>query len=108
MVFQPHRFTRTRDLFEDFCDVLSTEKHLLLLDVYPAGERPIPGTDTAALFAKISANSDQNIRHVKGVDEAVSVIAENVFDQGILLVLGAGDIATLGPRLIDEFGMTVH
>ncbi len=108
VVFQPHRFTRTRDLFEDFCDVLSTEKNLLLLDVYPAGERPIPGTDTAALFAKISANSDQNIRHVKDVDGAVSVIADNVFDQGILLVLGAGDIATLGPRLIDEFGMTVH
>jgi UDP-N-acetylmuramate--alanine ligase len=53
VVFQPHRYTRTRDLFDDFTEVLSTADVLLLTEVYPAGEAPIPGADGRALARAI-------------------------------------------------------
>jgi UDP-N-acetylmuramate--alanine ligase len=108
VVFQPHRFTRTRDLFKEFCDVLSSQNQLILLDVYPAGEAPIPGADTTALCSALVSDGNKNIKHVKDVDGVIPVIADSIFDNGIILILGAGDIATLGPALVEKFGKTVH
>jgi UDP-N-acetylmuramate--alanine ligase len=107
VVFQPHRYTRTRDLFSDFCDVLSSENNLILLDVYPAGENPIKDADTATLYSSLSLNVSMNIAHVKG-DEVYSVISDMVIDNGIILIMGAGDIATLGPGLMENFSNTIH
>lgn len=53
MVFQPHRYTRTRDLYDDFANVLTCVDALLMLDVYPAGEAPIPGADSRSLCRTI-------------------------------------------------------
>ncbi len=53
MVFQPHRYTRTRDLYDDFANVLTQVDALLMLDVYPAGEAPIPGADSRSLCRTI-------------------------------------------------------
>lgn len=107
VVFQPHRYTRTRDLFSDFCHVLSNANNLILLDVYPAGENPIKDADTATLYSSLSSNVSMNIAYVKG-SNIYSVISDMAIDNGILLIMGAGDIATLGPGLMENFNNTVH
>jgi UDP-N-acetylmuramate--alanine ligase len=108
VIFQPHRYTRTRALFNEFCDLLSREKNLILLDVYPAGEEPIQGADTVSLYNCLSVGDDKNFLHIKNVNEVYAVIPEMMFDNGIILIMGAGDIATLGPGLINNFGKTIH
>jgi UDP-N-acetylmuramate--alanine ligase len=108
VIFQPHRYTRTRALFNEFCDLLSREKNLILLDVYPAGEEPIQGADTVSLYNCLSVGDDKNFLHIKNVNEVYAAIPEMMFDNGIILIMGAGYIATLGPGLINNFGKTIH
>ena len=84
------------------------EKHLILLDVYPAGEAPIQGADTDSLYDSLSGGDNKNLLHVKNVDEVYAVIPDMMLDNGIILIMGAGDIATLGPGLINKFGKTIH
>ena len=104
VVFQPHRYTRTRDLFEEFCQVLSGLDTLIMLDVYPAGERPIKGADSRSLSRALRVRGEVEPILV-GNDEELQGVLENVIDTGdILLLLGAGDISSLGGRLLDAYG----
>ncbi len=101
LVFQPHRFTRTRDQFDAFARVLGDVDELVLTDVYAAGEAPIPGIDSDALARAISQRGGATIHRVGPVDEVV-VLLDNLLDDGdLLLLMGAGDVGRLGASLRD-------
>lgn len=101
VVFQPHRFTRTRDLFEDFCQVLSEVDALVMLEVYPAGEAPIGGADGRTLCRAIRARGRVDpvfVEKLAGVSDMLSGV---LADGDVLLVLGAGDVGNLAPELAE-------
>ncbi|MGI9230008.1 MAG: UDP-N-acetylmuramate--L-alanine ligase [Gammaproteobacteria bacterium] len=108
VVFQPHRYSRTRDLFEEFCAVLSPMQVLLILDIYPAGEPAISGIDSAALCDSIRVKGKVDPLHITAKDDLVEVLGEVVSDGDVLLILGAGDIGLLGQNLIRDYGTTLH
>ncbi len=99
VAFQPHRFSRTRDLFEDFARVLSDCDALVMTDVYAAGEEPIAGADGRALAAAIRARGKVNPVFVDDIDELLLSLPDLIRDGDILLTLGAGSIGTVGDRL---------
>ena len=104
VVFQPHRYTRTRDLFEDFTHVLSEVDSLLLLDIYPAGEAPIAGADSRALCRALRQRGQVEPIFVEKQEEINSLLASNVRDNDLLVVLGAGDVGVLAPLLMQQYG----
>ncbi len=105
VAFQPHRYSRTRDLLDDFSAVLSQVDALVLAEVYPAGEAPITGADARALARAIRARGRLDPVVVNSVGELPAALADIVHDGDLLLAMGAGDIGQLAPRLLrDGFG----
>lgn len=98
-VFQPHRYTRTRDLYEDFANVLSKVDLLLLLEVYPAGEEPIPGADSRSLCRSIRQRGHIEPIFVSSIDELPAILAEHLQDGDLVLTQGAGNVGTLAKEL---------
>ncbi len=101
LVFQPHRYSRTRDLFEDFSQVLSEVDELLLLEVYAAGEAPVANADSRSLCRSIRARGRVEPLFVAGGDELAKALAGRLRDGDILLTMGAGDIGAIAARLPD-------
>ncbi|MBW8189536.1 UDP-N-acetylmuramate--L-alanine ligase [Neiella marina] len=101
LVYQPHRYTRTRDLYEDFVDVLSQADVLLLLEVYSAGEEPISGADSRALCRTIRQRGKIDPVFVSGPDELPEVLADVLTDGDLVLTQGAGSVGALAKRLAD-------
>ena len=99
VVFQPHRYTRTRDLFEDFSQVLSEVDALVMLEVYPAGETPISGADGRALCRAIRARGQVDPVFVERLEELPAMLPGVLAAGDLLLILGAGDIGTVAPEL---------
>jgi len=102
VAFQPHRYTRTRDLFEDFVDVLATADRLLVLEVYAAGEAPIPGADARALCRAIRIRGKVDPVFVADPDQLLDVLGDIVEDDDILLLLGAGSIGRVAEQMVFE------
>jgi UDP-N-acetylmuramate--alanine ligase len=102
--FQPHRHTRTHDLFEDFTRVLSLPDAVVLFDTYAAGEAPILGSDTASLCHAIGAQGGVDPLHLGVPSELLPVLPALVRDGDIVLTLGAGSIGALAPLLLRELG----
>lgn len=99
LAFQPHRYTRTRDLFEDFCMVLSEPDVLVLLDVYSAGETPIPGADGRTLARAIRNRGQVDPVFVESVEQLPEALSGVLKDGDLLLTLGAGNIGALAAQL---------
>lgn len=99
VVFQPHRYTRTRDLFEDFSKVLSAADALIITEVYAAGEEHIAGADGRALCAAIRARGRVNPVFVEDLEELGESILDVVEDNDVLLTLGAGSIGAIAKNL---------
>jgi UDP-N-acetylmuramate--alanine ligase len=99
VVFQPHRYTRTRDLFEDFVGVLSKVDLLVLLDVYPAGEAPIAGADGRSLSRAIRLRGSVDPIFVSKTDGLAEVVAKLVAAGDVVLTLGAGNIGAVAMEL---------
>ncbi len=99
MVYQPHRYTRTRDLFQDFCNVLSLPDKLLLLDVYSAGEPFIQGADGVTLADAIKNRGEVDAIFVPQHDKLPSLFGTELKDGDVLLMQGAGNIGALAARL---------
>jgi UDP-N-acetylmuramate--alanine ligase len=95
LVFQPHRFSRTRDCFEDFAQVLAQADQLLLLEIYSAGETPIPGIDSRALCRAIRERGQLEPIYVPDVDSVQEVLGNIIQDNDIVLLQGAGNVGQL-------------
>ncbi|OGT34277.1 MAG: UDP-N-acetylmuramate--L-alanine ligase [Gammaproteobacteria bacterium RBG_16_51_14] len=103
VVFQPHRYSRTRDLFEDFTQILSQMDVLFLLDIYPAGEEPLAGADSRSLCRAIRLRGQVDPLFIEQRQDLFEVMSGLIRENDILLILGAGDIGTLAPQLHERF-----
>ncbi len=99
LAFQPHRFTRTRDLFEDFVRVLSRVDELVLADVYAAGESPIVAADGRALMRAIRVAGKIEPTFVDTADEIAAAVESRVLDGDVVITMGAGSVGGVAPRL---------
>jgi UDP-N-acetylmuramate--alanine ligase len=99
LAFQPHRFTRTRDLFEDFVRVLSTADELVLADVYPAGEPPIVAADGRSLARAVRVAGKVEPVFVEKSAEMRDAVLARVRDGDVVVTMGAGSIGHLAPEL---------
>lgn len=102
VAFQPHRYSRTRDLFEDFSRVLADTDALLLTEVYSAGEAHIVGADGRALCAAIRARGRVNPVFVEDIQDLPQALLDVLQDGDVVLTLGAGSIGALASRLPQE------
>jgi UDP-N-acetylmuramate--alanine ligase len=107
-VFQPHRYSRTRDLFDDFCQVLSELDVLILLDVYAAGEAVLSAADSRSLSRSIRMRGKLDPVYVEQREELQTMLSNIVEDEDILLMLGAGDIGNLSRELSTCYGAQLH
>jgi len=99
LAFQPHRYTRTRDLFEDFVKVLSSVDVLVLADVYPAGEQPIPAADGRSLAHALRVVGKTELVFVEDIAEMPETLLKMANDGDIVMTMGAGSIANVPAQL---------
>lgn len=92
VAFQPHRYSRTQSLFEEFTRAFNKADLLLVTEVYPAGERPIPGATGEALADAIKAHGHHHVRYVADKRHVAAVLREEVRPGDLVIALGAGDI----------------
>jgi UDP-N-acetylmuramate--alanine ligase len=100
-VVQPHRFTRLRDLMEEFQTAFNDADAVYVTPVYPAGEAPIEGVDAAALVAGLKARGHRDAHVVGGSDELAATLAETALPGDMVVCLGAGDITKWAAGLAD-------
>ncbi|MCA9508397.1 MAG: UDP-N-acetylmuramate--L-alanine ligase [Myxococcales bacterium] len=101
VLFQPHRFSRTKDLMEEFAQSFKDCDALVVTDIYAAQEQPLPGISSKVLIDKIKASSSLSPFHVKTIDEGAKKISELMPQKGVALTLGAGSITLAGPHIVD-------
>jgi UDP-N-acetylmuramate--alanine ligase len=99
MVYQPHRYTRTRDLYEDFSAVLSSVDALLMLDVYSAGEEPIAGADSRSLCRSIRSRGKLEPVFIEKLEQVAEILKGVVRPGDIVLTQGAGNIGGIAAEL---------
>lgn len=99
MIYQPHRYSRTMELFDQFVDVLGNVDLLILLDVYAAGEEPIAGASGQDLFNAIARDSDTQIEFVSGIDQVPELLDKLVSADDFVLTQGAGQTTRLARDL---------
>ncbi len=104
VVFQPHRYSRTRDLFEDFARVLSNTDVLVMLEVYSAGEHRIAGADARSLCRAIRLRGQVEPVFVETREALYELLPTLLADNDLLLTLGAGDIGTVAKALDEQLG----
>ncbi len=102
-VFQPHRYSRTRDLLDTFGGALALADVVVLTDIYPAGEAPIPGATLEALAAAIRRDVP-GLRVVPRLDDVPETIAALAQPGDLVVTLGAGSIGTVGDRILNRLG----
>ena len=101
-VFQPHRYTRTMHLFDDFARAFNLADAVLILDIYPAGEAPIEGITTSALIDKIRSFGHKNAMYTPGYEMIENYIVGNVRDGDAVVVMGAGSVTRLSDVLAQK------
>jgi UDP-N-acetylmuramate--alanine ligase len=100
VVFQPHRFTRTQALFGEFCKVFDGVDKLLLLEIYPAAEKPIPGVSGQSLAQGIRQVSDTDVEYVPDMTSLLESLRAGLRSGDLLLTLGAGSVTNIGPQYL--------
>jgi UDP-N-acetylmuramate--alanine ligase len=100
VIFQPHRFTRTQALMDDFAAAFRDADSVFVLDIYPASEQPIPGITGAALTGRITA-SGQPATYVSSFADAIAAATSVARPGDMILTLGAGNVSHLGPQLLE-------
>ena len=101
VIFQPHRYTRTRDLLEEFTTAFGDADSLFVLDIYAASESPIEGISGEALVHTIREKSSRNAEYASSFAEAVSSITKIAQNGDMILTLGAGSVSQLGPMILE-------
>jgi UDP-N-acetylmuramate--alanine ligase len=103
-VFQPHRYTRMRDLFDGFLSAFDDADALYLMDIYSAGEDAIEGVSSHRLYEAILKRGHLNVRYLGGLADAARKLAELTMAGDVVLTLGAGDVYQIGDQLLAELG----
>jgi UDP-N-acetylmuramate--alanine ligase len=99
VLFQPHRYTRTRDLLDEFIDAFTDADKVVLMDIYPAGEKPLPGVNSELLFNGIK-ETDKDIEYIQDRNNILNYLDRELDDADVLLTLGAGDVWKLGEEFL--------
>ena len=99
VLFQPHRYTRTRDLFNEFCYAFTDADKVVLIDIYPAGERPIEGINSESLLKGIK-NTGKDVEYVKDRTDVSNRLKQELREGDTLLTLGAGDVWKIGEEFL--------
>src|SRR5262249_53345600 len=109
VIFQPHRYTRTRDLMDEFTSAFKDADSLTVLDIYAASEQPIEGISGEALAANIN-NNGQAARYASSFADAIDRVSAAAEDGDMVLTLGAGSVSQLGPMILEKLkvGETLH
>ncbi|MBI3647039.1 MAG: UDP-N-acetylmuramate--L-alanine ligase, partial [Acidobacteriales bacterium] len=102
VVFQPHRYTRTRDLMDDFTTAFVDADSLFLLDIYAASEKPIEGVTAEVLARRIAEKGNRSAVHVPSFADAASAAAAQAQPGDMILTLGAGNVSQLGPMILEK------
>jgi UDP-N-acetylmuramate--alanine ligase len=105
-IFQPHRYTRTFHLFDDFARAFNLADVVLILDIYPAGENPIEGITTPALIEKLKSFGHKNAIYAPNFETIESYIIANARDGDAVVVMGAGSVTKLSDTLSQRFSRT--
>jgi UDP-N-acetylmuramate--alanine ligase len=100
VAFQPHRYTRTRDLFEEFATAFNASDVLLITDIYGAGEAPVLGMTSETLAEAVKAHGHHHVRYVGSVSKVAQVLAEELREGDLFLTLGAGNIWQAGEDVV--------
>jgi UDP-N-acetylmuramate--alanine ligase len=100
VLFQPHRYTRTKDLMDEFALSFHDADMLLLLDIYPAGEKPVRGVNTPKLCEKIREAGQGNVLYLKDREQAIAYGIEHLRQGDIFLTLGAGNVWQTGEKML--------
>lgn len=95
LVFQPHRYTRTRDMFDEFVQALKEPDLLILTEVYPAGELPLSAFDSKSLLKSLRMQGKTNLVHADALTDLDSIAENLLLDDDVLLIMGAGDIGRI-------------
>jgi UDP-N-acetylmuramate--alanine ligase len=101
VAFQPHRFTRTAALLEDFGPALAPADHVVLTDIYSAGEDPIPGATLDALATTVRRQITAPVELARRLDEVIPIVKGIAKSGDVVITLGAGSIGTLPERLVE-------
>jgi UDP-N-acetylmuramate--alanine ligase len=102
LAFQPHRYTRTRDCFEDFVQVMGTADAVLLTEVYAAGESPIVAADGRSLARAVRVAGRSDPVFVAEIDELPQVICEQARGGDVVIVMGAGSIGGVPAKVVER------
>jgi UDP-N-acetylmuramate--alanine ligase len=102
VVFQPHRYTRTRDLLEEFGAAFADADNVFVLDIYPASELPIPGITGQSVVSAIAKAGATPARHVASFEDAAREAAAAASAGDMVLTLGAGNVSHLGPQVLEQ------
>jgi UDP-N-acetylmuramate--alanine ligase len=102
VVFQPHRFTRTQALFDEFARSFYLADVLLVMPIYAASEKPIEGVDSRRLVESIQAHGHKDVRFVENLEAAVDVMDQVTGPQDVVLTLGAGNVYQVGEKFLER------
>ena len=102
VIFQPHRYTRTRDLMEDFTTAFNDADTLFVLDIYAASEKPIEGISGQDLAHRIREKTEKHVEYAESFTDAIASSVEAAHDGDMILTLGAGSVSQLGPMILDK------
>jgi UDP-N-acetylmuramate--alanine ligase len=100
VIFQPHRFTRTRDLMDEFATAFADADTLCLLDIYPASEKPIEGITAEALVKRIAGAENVSVVYAPSFSDAVAMVVALAQPGDMVLTLGAGSVSQLGAMIL--------
>jgi len=104
VVFQPHRYTRTRDQMDEFHKAFYDADELLVTEIYAASEQPIEGISGESIARGAAAHGKKGTRFTPTLDDALASLLSNAKKGDIILTLGAGSVTGLGPRFLEEYG----
>ena len=102
VIFQPHRYTRTRDLMDGFATAFADADTLCLLDIYPASEKPIEGITAEALTSRIAGAGKRNVAYARSFADAVATAAALAQPGDMVLTLGAGSVSQMGAMILEK------
>jgi UDP-N-acetylmuramate--alanine ligase len=102
VIFQPHRYTRTKELMDEFASALAEADSLAVLDIYAASEKPLEGITGEGLASKIREAGHPDVRYAASFADALGAVAGTAEDGDMILTLGAGSVSQLGPMILEK------